>query len=84
MENNNNSSNISEKSRLTAFLLAFFLGMFGVHRMYVGKIASGIVQLLLTISIIGILFVSIWVLIDWIFILTGEFKDKESKYLKKW
>lgn len=75
---------ISEKSRLAAFLLAFFLGIFGVHRMYVGKVASGVIQLLLTITLIGIFFVSIWVLIDWIFILTGEFKDKEGKRITKW
>ncbi len=76
--------NVSEKSRLAAFLLAFFLGIFGVHRMYVGKVASGVIQLLLTITVIGIFFVSIWVLIDWIFILTGEFKDKEGKRITKW
>ena len=76
--------NVSEKSRLAAFLLAFFLGLFGVHRMYVGKVASGAIQLLLTITLIGIFFVSIWVFIDWIFILTGEFKDKEGKLIKNW
>ena len=76
--------NISEKSRLATFLLAFFLGIFGVHRFYTGKVASGIIQLLLTISIIGIFITSFWVLIDWIFILTGEFKDSEGKAIKKW
>ena len=78
------TTEISDKSRLAAFLLAFFLGGFGVHRMYVGKVASGIIQLLLTISLIGILVVWIWVLIDWIFILTGEFKDKEGRRIVKW
>ena len=33
---------ISRKSRLVAFLLAFFLGMFGAHRFYVGKTGTAI------------------------------------------
>lgn len=95
MENNNTTPavvaqsqevpvNVSPKSRLAAFLLAFFLGGFGLHRMYVGKVASGVVMLLLTISVVGILIVGFWVLIDWIFILTGEFKDKEGRFIKNW
>ena len=34
---------------LIAFLLWFFLGGFGGHRFYVGKIVSGLVLLLLTL-----------------------------------
>ncbi|MDR2352136.1 MAG: TM2 domain-containing protein, partial [Deltaproteobacteria bacterium] len=39
----------SQKSRLAAFLLCFFLGYLGIHRFYVGKIGSGVVMILLTI-----------------------------------
>jgi hypothetical protein len=35
----------SDKIILPAFLLAFFFGVFGVHRLYVGRIRSGLVQL---------------------------------------
>lgn len=76
--------NISEKSRLTTFLLAFFLGMAGVHRFYVGKIASGVIQLVLTLSVFGMIISGIWVFVDWIYILTGEFTDGENKKIKKW
>lgn len=38
--------NVSNKSRLCAALLAFFLGAFGIHRFYMGKITSGIFMLL--------------------------------------
>lgn len=77
-------SNVSEKSRLVTFLLAFFLGMIGVHRFYVGKNASGIIQLVLTLSVIGIFITSIWVFVDWIFVLTGEFTDGDGLKVKKW
>lgn len=76
--------NISSKSRLAAFLLAFFLGMLGVHRFYVGKTGSGIAQLILTITVIGAFVTGIWVLIDWIMILSGQFKDGQGKLITKW
>jgi TM2 domain-containing membrane protein YozV len=69
---------ISEKKILPAFLLCFFLGPLGIHRFYVGKVGSGIAQILT----LGGLF--IWVLIDWIMLLCGSFKDKEGKVLKEW
>lgn len=76
---NSSDPSASEKSRLTAFLLCTFLGIFGVHRFYVGKITSGIMQILF-----GWLTLGIWLLIDWIMILAGSFKDKEGKIVKNW
>jgi TM2 domain-containing membrane protein YozV len=68
----------SDKKRLVAFLLCFFLGGLGVHRFYVGKVGTGIAQIL-TLGGLGI-----WVLIDFIMILAGSFKDKEGNTVKNW
>ena len=38
-DTDNKSDEISPKSRLTATLLAVFLGVFGIHRLYLGKTA---------------------------------------------
>ena len=38
-----------EKSRLIALLLAFLFGQIGVHRMYVGKIGTGLLMAFLVI-----------------------------------
>ena len=63
----------SDKQKMTVLLLCFFLGAFGVHRFYVGKIGTGILQLV-TFGGIGI-----WALIDLIMIAMGSFTDKEGR-----
>lgn len=69
---------ISPKSRTVAAVLAFFLGFLGVHRFYVGKVGTGVVQLL-TGGGLGV-----WTLVDFIMILVGSFKDKEDRALANW
>jgi TM2 domain-containing membrane protein YozV len=54
------AGNISPKSRLAATLLAWFLGIFGAHRFYVGKTGTAIVMLILSIAGIAGL-VTAWV-----------------------
>ena len=68
----------SEKEILPAFLLCFFLGVFGAHRFYAGKIGTGILQLL-TFGGLGI-----WWLADLILILTGNFRDGDGRKMTEW
>ncbi|HEY5047314.1 MAG TPA: TM2 domain-containing protein [Rhizomicrobium sp.] len=68
----------SPKSRLVALLLCFFFGLFGIHRFYVGKIGTGVLQLL-TVGGLGI-----WACVDFILIILGEFTDKERRRLLVW
>lgn len=68
----------SPRSRLAAALLCWFLGIFGVHRFYVGKVGTGI-AMFFTLGGLGV-----WALIDFIVILVGSFKDKEERVLANW
>lgn len=68
-------SNIDSRWLIT-LLLCFFLGGLGVHRFYVGKIGTGVIQLL-TCGGCGI-----WVLIDFIMILVGNFTDNDGNQIK--
>ncbi len=63
----------SEKRALTTGLLCLLLGVFGAHRFYVGKYVTGFFQLI-TLGGLGI-----WMLVDLIMLITGQFKDKEGR-----
>ncbi len=69
---------MSPRSRLAALLLCIFLGGLGVHRFYVGKIGTG-VAMIFTLGGLGI-----WVLVDLIMIIVGEFKDIEGRHVLDW
>lgn len=66
----------SDKEWLVTLLLSLFLGTLGVHRFYVGKIGTGILQLI-TLGGCGV-----WTLIDLIMIVTGNFTDKDGYVIK--
>jgi len=68
----------TEKRILPAGLLCFFLGVFGAHRFYVGKIGTGLLQLF-TLGGLGI-----WMLVDLIMLVSGEFRDKEGNRITEW
>jgi TM2 domain-containing membrane protein YozV len=65
------------KSKIAAGLFGIFLGMFGVHRFYLGYTTVGIVQACLTVvscfTLSPITFV--WGLVEGILCLTGSMKD---------
>ena len=66
-----------QKSWIATVLLCHFLGTFGAHRFYTGRIVSGIFQLL-TFGGFGI-----WVFIDLIMIYTDSFKDDMNLLLTR-
>jgi TM2 domain-containing membrane protein YozV len=66
----------SEKSRSTAFLLSYFLGLFGVDRFYVGHYWLGLLKLL---TLGGLVF---WVFIDHILFALGVVKDRDGRPLR--
>ena len=72
------SSAVSGRKRVVTAVLCLLLGVFGVHRFYVGKTLSGIAQLV-TVGGLGI-----WMLADLLLILFGEFVDADGKTLKTW
>ncbi|MCH8163696.1 MAG: TM2 domain-containing protein [Proteobacteria bacterium] len=69
---------MTDKKISPAFLLYFFLGVFGAHRFYVGKIGTGITRIL-TPGGLGF-----WTLYDFIMVIVGKFTDAEGNVLTEW
>ena len=68
---------ISKKSKTTALLLCIFLGLFGIHRFYVGKVGTGLIYMF-SWGLFGVG----WI-VDIVMIATGSFKDQFDLPLRK-
>ncbi|MCC3159127.1 TM2 domain-containing protein [Hymenobacter sp. 15J16-1T3B] len=73
------------KSQLTALLLEIFLGIFGVHRFYLGYTGRGLLYIALLLTswlIIPFLVLAVLTTIDLVLIITGDLKPKNGEYAK--
>ena len=62
------------KSVLVAYLLWFFLGLFGAHNFYLKRISSGFIQLILTVTVFGSIVTIVWILVD-AFLIPGRVRE---------
>ena len=76
------AAGVSDKSKLVAALLAFFLGPLGVHDFYLGLNKQGIIKLVLTLTVVGSFIAYILTIIDLIKILCGGKLDSNGRLLK--
>jgi TM2 domain-containing membrane protein YozV len=64
-------------------LLAFFIGTLGIHRFYLGRTGSGIVMLILSITLVGLLVTAPWALIDMVRYLVMSDEEFAARYQRK-
>ena len=93
VSNNTDNIKVSTKNRMTALMLCWFLGLFGVHRLYAGKLGTGFLFLYGTICAVLLLGVCapigcMWLITmvalvanDFAFIAFGQFKDCYGKII---
>ena len=85
--NNEENTNVSTKNRMTALMLCWFLGLFGVHRLYAGKLTTGFFMAYGTIfsccvlamnfwlGLTALVLMSAWVVNDFLVISFKKFRD---------
>jgi TM2 domain-containing membrane protein YozV len=69
---------LSQARTLPIFLLCLLFGWCGVHRFYLGKLGTGLLQLF-TLGALGI-----WWCIDLYLIITGNFTDRDGQKITQW
>ncbi|WP_346667487.1 TM2 domain-containing protein [uncultured Desulfovibrio sp.] len=80
--------------RRLLLLLTLFAGIFGMHRFYAGRPLSGLCMLMLTplglillVAFIGVFplsAVTIWMLVDLVFVASGRFRDGQGRRITGW
>ena len=70
----------TDRNKYVAALLAFVLGTLGIHRFYLGRTGSGIVMLVLTCTVVGLLLTGIWAFVDMIRYLLMSDREFASRY----
>ena len=73
----------TDRNKIVAAILAFFLGTLGIHRFYLGRTGSGIVMLVLSITVIGLLVSAPWALVDAVRYLVMSDEEFAARYRRR-
>jgi len=83
MSQNADSSATNPKNRTTAALLALFLGIFGIHQFYLGNKLSGIIRIVLTATIYGVLVSLPLAIVEFVMYLTASDEQFHQNYVSR-
>jgi TM2 domain-containing membrane protein YozV len=72
----------TDRNKYIAALIAFVLGPFGVHRFYLGRTGTGILMLVLSCTVVGLLISAPWAFIDMIRYLVMSDREFASRYAR--
>jgi TM2 domain-containing membrane protein YozV len=67
----------NKKTALVAYLLWFFVGILGGHNFYLKRTGVAITQLILSITVVGLLITVVWVLVD-AFLIPGWIRNQNN------
>jgi TM2 domain-containing membrane protein YozV len=68
----------NKKVPVVAFLLWFFLGLFGAHNFYLGRTGVAVTQLILSITIVGLIITWVWWVVD-AFLISGWIREQNNQ-----
>lgn len=67
----------NKKSALVAYLLWIFVGVFGGHNFYLKRTGVAVTQLILSITVVGLVITVFWVLVD-AFLIPGWVRNQNN------
>jgi TM2 domain-containing membrane protein YozV len=73
----------NDRNKYVAALLAFFLGTLGIHRFYLGRNGTGVLMIVISITIIGLVVTGLWALIDTVRYLIMSDAEFEHRYARR-
>jgi TM2 domain-containing membrane protein YozV len=73
----------SDRNKYVAAILAFLLGPLGIHRFYLGRVGTGILMLVLSCTIIGLLLSVPWAFIDMVRYLVMSDREFAARYSRE-
>lgn len=74
------SGPVNDRNKYVAATLAFVIGTLGIHRFYLGRTGSGIIMLVLSITVIGLALTVPWAFIDMIRYLVMSDEEFAARY----
>jgi TM2 domain-containing membrane protein YozV len=72
----------NKKTALVAYLLWFFVGLLGGHNFYLKRTGVAVTQLVLSLTLVGILITIVWVVVD-AFLIPGWVRDQNNLLAKQ-
>lgn len=67
----------NKKTALVAYLLWFFIGILGGHNFYLKRTGVAVAQLILSITVVGLIISVLWVLVD-AFLIPGWIRNQNN------
>ncbi|MCL2609024.1 MAG: TM2 domain-containing protein [Treponema sp.] len=83
MQEGMQDNGFSRKSKLAAAVLCCWMGIFGVHRFYLG-IKGGVLMLVLALLVFTAFVPLVMAVIDFYMIVSGRMRDGEGRILHYW
>jgi len=71
---------VNDRNKYVAAVLAFLFGPLGIHRFYTGRTGSGIVMLVMSITVVGLILTWPWSFVDMIRYLVMSDDEFAARY----
>src|SRR5882724_13149308 len=67
----------NKKTALVAYILWLFLGLIGGHNFYLGRTGIAVTQVILSLTVVGLVITVVWVVVD-AFLIPGWIRERNN------